>query len=111
MDKAAINAIIKGIKEGAQAMTPLAKEYVHQVQMNGVVNIVTGIAILMLLVVSLTILFAKTNYSIREYAVDESGKALFVTIVSFAVLAAGGGIIYSGLTKLISPLLYILNWK
>ena len=38
MDKEAINAIIKGIKEGAQAMTPLAKEYVHQIQMRGAID-------------------------------------------------------------------------
>ena len=116
MDKAAINAIIKGIKEGAQAMTPLAKDYVHQVQMRGAVDFLFGLLIVMIIAFSSLLIFKsykKYQESERSYSysTDEIVAGLLCVIGIIFVLGAGLSfyLIGTGLENIVAPLPSILG--
>lgn len=116
MDREAINAIIKGIKEGAQAMTPLAKDYVHQVQMRGAIDFLFGLLIIMIISFSSLLIFksykkyqeSEKSYS---YSTDEIIVALFWVFGIIFVVGAGLSVylIGTGLETIVAPLPTILG--
>lgn len=116
MDKEAINAIIKGIKEGAQAMTPLAKEYVHQIQMRGAIDFLFGLLIVMIISFSSLLVFksykkyqeSEKSYSYSTY--ENVGALLFVFgIVSIVGAGLSVYLIGTGLETIVAPLPTILG--
>ncbi|CCF28046.1 Protein of unknown function [Leuconostoc citreum LBAE E16] len=119
MDKEAINTIIKGIKEGARALTPLAKEYVHQVQMQGVVKIIVSFLPLVILILisalvvkmyKNSLLIEKDNYSGKNELSGLGIATIFIYgSVAVILLIISIGLFANGLGQAVAPLPYIIG--
>lgn len=116
MDKEAINAIIKGIKEGTQAMTPLAKEYAHQIQMRGAIDFLLGLLIVMIIAFSSLLIFKsykKYQESKKSYSYNTNNiiAALLWGFGIFFVVGVGLSVylIGTGLETIVAPLPTILG--
>ena len=116
MDKEAINAIIKGIKEGAQAMTPLAKDYVHQIQMRGAIDFLFGLLIVMIIAFSSLLIFKsykkyQESEKSHSYSTDENVMALLFMFGIVSIVGAGFSayLIGTGLETIVAPLPTILG--
>lgn len=114
MDKEAVNAMIKGIKEGAHAMTPLAKEYVHQVQMLGMVDVTLGVLLLATIAIGALVIVRWYNKRQKgDYLIYEDIQGILALwafgIVSAIVLLLAVVLIGSGLENIVAPLPSILG--
>lgn len=118
MDKEAINAIIKGIKEGAQAMTPLAKEYVHQVQMRGIVESFIGILLIVIIAITSIFIFKiyksgvfieKSYYGNKQLNGVGAGIMMVYGGISVLLFTISIILIISGVGEAVAPLPSILG--
>lgn len=116
MSDAAVKDIIKAIKEGISNLSPVAEQFIKQVQYNGYISIFIGV--LSLLLVFITYLVVKStlkkDYSKDDYNSKElSGVGVFVLVggsivaVIFAIIGLGS--LYDGLSQVVSPLYFLIK--